>query len=163
MPGLKAHHRVAMSIVAIDNFFVLTPFDLCIIVQLQQFRDSPMSAPQITFEKFRDDMLAAGYEEVLERPWAPDAEVATHTHPFEANALVIQGEMWLTEQGGTARRLEAGDRFHLLVRLKVFNTEQMNQAVFAFRRYEDASLRYTGIESHPGLRHYGLYDTVVAR
>ena len=28
--------------------------------------------------------------------------------------------------------------FHLLVRLKVFNTEQMNQAVFAFRRYEDA-------------------------
>jgi hypothetical protein len=53
--------------------------------------------------------------------------------------------------------------FHLLVRLKVFNTEQMNQAVFAFRRYEDASLRYTGIESHEGLSHYGLYDTVVAR
>ena len=53
--------------------------------------------------------------------------------------------------------------FHLLVRLKVFNTEHMNQAVFAFRRYEDASLRYTGIESHPGLAHYGLYDTVVAR
>ena len=53
--------------------------------------------------------------------------------------------------------------FHLLVRLKVFNTEHMNQAVFAFRRYEDASLRYTGIESHEGLTHYGLYDTVVAR
>ena len=53
--------------------------------------------------------------------------------------------------------------FHLLVRLKVFNTEQMNQAVFAFRRYEDASLRYTGIESHQGLTHYGLYDTVVGR
>jgi hypothetical protein len=53
--------------------------------------------------------------------------------------------------------------FHLLVRLRVFNTEQMNQAVFAFRRYEDSSLRYTGIDSHPGLTHYGLYDTVVAR
>jgi hypothetical protein len=53
--------------------------------------------------------------------------------------------------------------FRLLVRLKVFNTEQMNQAVFAFRRYEDASLRYTGIESHEGLTHYGLYDTVVAK
>jgi len=53
--------------------------------------------------------------------------------------------------------------FHLLVRLKVFNTEQMNGAVFAFRRYEDASLRYTGIESHEGLQHYGLYDTVVAK
>jgi hypothetical protein len=53
--------------------------------------------------------------------------------------------------------------FHLLVRLRVFNTEQMNQAVFAFRRYEDASLCYTGIESHKGLTHYGLYDTVVAK
>ncbi|WP_052016792.1 restriction endonuclease [Deinococcus sp. RL] len=53
--------------------------------------------------------------------------------------------------------------FHLLVRLRVFNTEQMNAAVFAFRRYEDASLSYTGLESHQGLTHYGLYDTVVAR
>lgn len=53
--------------------------------------------------------------------------------------------------------------FHILVKLRVFNTEQMNQAVFAFRRYEDASLRYTGIESHEGLTHYGLYDTVVAK
>ena len=53
--------------------------------------------------------------------------------------------------------------FGLLVRLRVFNTEQMNQAVFAFRRYEDASLRYTGVESHAGLSHIGLYDTVVAK
>jgi hypothetical protein len=52
--------------------------------------------------------------------------------------------------------------FQLLVRLRVFNSEQMNQAVFAFRRYEDASLYYTGIESHQGLTHYGLYDTVIA-
>ncbi|WP_245548389.1 restriction endonuclease [Gordonia araii] len=52
--------------------------------------------------------------------------------------------------------------FHLLVNLGVFNATHMNQAVFAFRRYEDSSLAYTGIESHAGLRHYGLYDTVVA-
>jgi len=52
--------------------------------------------------------------------------------------------------------------FQLLVQLKVFNTEQMNQAVFAFRRYEDASLRYTGIDSHEGLSRYGLFNTVVA-
>ena len=52
--------------------------------------------------------------------------------------------------------------FNLLVSLGVFNAGHMNQAVFAFRRYEDASLSYTGIESHEGLRHYGLYDTVVA-
>jgi hypothetical protein len=53
--------------------------------------------------------------------------------------------------------------FHLLVQLGVFNTERMNEAVYAFRRYEDGSLRYTGIDSHPGLARYGLYDTVVAR
>lgn len=54
------------------------------------------------------------------------------------------------------------DDFELLVSLGVFNSAHMNQAVFAFRRYEDASLSYTGIESHEGLRRYGLYDTVVA-
>jgi len=52
--------------------------------------------------------------------------------------------------------------FDLLVSLGVFNATHMNQAVFAFRRYEDTSLSYTGIDSHPRLRHYGLYDTVVA-
>jgi len=69
----------------------------------------------------------------------------------------LEPNLFLTVTGLTVKD------FHLLVRLKVFNTEQMNQAVFAFRRYEDASLRYTGIESHERLTHYGLYDTVVAR
>lgn len=52
--------------------------------------------------------------------------------------------------------------FNLLVRLNVFNSAHMNEAVFNFRRYEDSSLAYTGIDSHEGLRHYGLYDTVIA-
>ena len=69
----------------------------------------------------------------------------------------LEPDLFLTVTG-----LTVAD-FHLLVRLKVFNTERMNEAVFAFRRYEEASLRYTGIESHEGLTHYGLYDTVVAR
>ena len=69
----------------------------------------------------------------------------------------LEPDLFLTVTG-----LTVAD-FHLLVRLKVFNTERMNEAVFAFRRYEDASLRYTGIESHEGLAHYGLYDTVVVR
>jgi hypothetical protein len=69
----------------------------------------------------------------------------------------LEPDLFLTVTGLTV------EDFHLLVRLKVFNTEQMNQAVFAFRRYEDSSLAYTGIDSHPGLTRYGLYDTVVAR
>jgi hypothetical protein len=68
----------------------------------------------------------------------------------------LEPDLFLTVTGLTV------EDFHLLVRLRVFNTEQMNQAVFAFRRYEDASLRYTGIESHEGLTRYGLYNTVVA-
>jgi hypothetical protein len=69
----------------------------------------------------------------------------------------LEPDLFLTATGLSV------DDFYLLVRLRVFNTEQMNQAVFAFRRYEDASLRYTGIDSHQGLAHYGLYDTVVAK
>ncbi len=34
--------------------------------------------------------------------------------------------------------------------------------MFALRSYEDASPSYTGIDSHPGLRRFGLYDTVIA-
>lgn len=51
--------------------------------------------------------------------------------------------------------------FQLLVSLGVFNSIHMNQAVFAFRRYEDASLSYSGIRSHSDLRKVGLYDTVI--
>src|SRR5690606_13972963 len=69
----------------------------------------------------------------------------------------LEPDLFLTVTGLTV------EDFHLLVRLRVFNTEQLNQAVFAFRRYEDASLRYTGIKSHESLTHIGLYDTVVAR
>ena len=68
----------------------------------------------------------------------------------------LEPELFLAVTGLTVKD------FHLLVSLRVFNTEQMNQAVFAFRRYEDASLRYTGIDSQPSLTHVGLYDTVVA-
>lgn len=51
--------------------------------------------------------------------------------------------------------------FNLLVKLGVFNSAQMNQAIFSFRRYEDASLSYTGIRSHSDLVNVGLFDTVL--
>lgn len=70
-----------------------------------------------SFEDFQATMLAAGYDEVLVRPWAPDTVVPHHTHPFDANALVVQGEMWLSVQGGAPRHLVAGDRFHLLAQV----------------------------------------------
>ncbi len=48
--------------------------------------------------------------------------------------------------------------FELLVSLGVFNAELMNDAIYKFRRYEDASLEYTGINRHRG-EHVGLFDT----
>lgn len=68
----------------------------------------------------------------------------------------IEPELFRSVTGLTVKE------FELLKSIGVFNATLMNQAVFAFRRYEDSSLSYTGIDSHPKLRHYGLYDTVVA-
>lgn len=51
--------------------------------------------------------------------------------------------------------------FELLVSLNVFNSGLMNDAVYKFKRYEDASLQYTGINRHEG-EGIGLYDTVIS-
>jgi len=65
-----------------------------------------------SFESFRVRSLKAGADEVLERRWAPGQIVETHTHAFDAEALVTEGEMWLT-YGGETRHLRAGDTFHI--------------------------------------------------
>jgi hypothetical protein len=51
--------------------------------------------------------------------------------------------------------------FELLVSLGVFNSALMNDAVYKFKRYEDASLVYIGINKHEG-EDVGLYDTVLS-
>ena len=52
--------------------------------------------------------------------------------------------------------------FELLVSLGVFNSGLMNDAVYKFKRYEDSSLSYTGIDKHAG-KPVGGYDTVLSR
>jgi hypothetical protein len=52
--------------------------------------------------------------------------------------------------------------FELLVSLGVFNSALMNDAVYKFKRYEDASLEYIGINRHTG-QAVGGYDTVLSR
>lgn len=51
--------------------------------------------------------------------------------------------------------------FERLVSLGVFNSQLMNDAVWKFRRYEDASLRYLGVERHRPLE-IGLWDTALS-
>jgi hypothetical protein len=48
--------------------------------------------------------------------------------------------------------------FELLCSLGVFNDALMNDAVYKFRRYEDSSLTYAGVDRHTG-EGVGLFDT----
>ena len=52
--------------------------------------------------------------------------------------------------------------FELLCSLGVFNASLMNDAIFKFKRYEDSSLSYTGIEKHVS-DDIGGWDTVIRR
>ena len=52
--------------------------------------------------------------------------------------------------------------FELLCSLGVFNASLMNDAIFKFKRYEDSSLSYTGIDRHQG-KDIGGWDTVIRR
>jgi hypothetical protein len=67
---------------------------------------------QPTFQAFEADARAQGFDEVLERWWAPATVLESHTHPFALRALVVQGEMWLTV-GHKVRHLRPGDEFAL--------------------------------------------------
>ena len=70
-----------------------------------------MNTPQL-FSEFEAAERARGCSEVIARSWEPEVVQDTHTHPFHARALVVQGEMWLTVDGQT-RHLAPGDRFEL--------------------------------------------------
>lgn len=65
-----------------------------------------------TLEEFRAGALAAGFDEALARDWRPNTVLETHTHPFAVEAVVVQGEMWLSDAQGT-RHLLPGDHFAL--------------------------------------------------
>ena len=53
--------------------------------------------------------------------------------------------------------------FELLVNLGVFNEALMNDAVFKFKRYEDSSLTYSGINRHEEEEKVGLWSTTISR
>ena len=53
--------------------------------------------------------------------------------------------------------------FEMLVSLGLFNSGLMNDAVGKFKRYEDASLEYIGINRHASETRIGLNDTVITK
>ena len=52
--------------------------------------------------------------------------------------------------------------FELLISLNVFNSSIMNDAVYKFKRYEDSSLSYSGLNKHEKDKNVGLFDTSVS-
>jgi quercetin dioxygenase-like cupin family protein len=66
----------------------------------------------MTYDEFESTTRAEGFDEVLVREWKPGQVLDTHTHPFAVKALVVSGELWLT-QGAQVRHLKAGDGFEL--------------------------------------------------
>ena len=68
--------------------------------------------PDANFASFEAEARAEGFDEVLERKWAPSTVLESHRHPFALRALVVAGEMWLTV-GDDVRHLLPGDAFVL--------------------------------------------------
>ncbi len=71
-----------------------------------------MSGHSTSFDAFRAEHLAQGYDEVLVREWAPGQVVAEHTHPFAVRARVVSGGLVLRCRAGE-RTLSPGDHFEL--------------------------------------------------
>lgn len=88
---MPAHDTTAMSSLAAPASLTPSDFDVA---------------------RFRAQALSDGYDEVLERVWAADTVVDTHTHPFAVRAVVTQGELWLTCSGQTLH-LGVGSTFEL--------------------------------------------------
>lgn len=53
--------------------------------------------------------------------------------------------------------------FELIVSIGIFNDSLMNSAVYNFKRYEDSSLEYTGINRHVAEENIGLFSTVISK
>jgi len=61
---------------------------------------------------FESQALAQGYQVVLDLRWEPDTVLTEHSHPFDAYALVLQGELWLTT-AGTTQHITPGNSYRV--------------------------------------------------
>ena len=69
------------------------------------------------------------FDEVLLREWAPDFANERHIHPFDTDALVVQGEFWLTMNGQTMHH-KTGDVFKVARGVTHFEKYGAQGAVF---------------------------------
>ena len=72
-----------------------------------------MDSIKISLDQFRELMLAAGYAHVTERSWEPNTKRDARAHTYDANAIVISGEMILGIKGSEPKKLVTGDTFNI--------------------------------------------------
>ncbi len=66
----------------------------------------------MTREEFERMLAAEGIETVVEVVREPNGSLDTHSHPFEARALILDGEITVVVDGKTIH-CKPGDTFHL--------------------------------------------------
>jgi maleylacetoacetate isomerase len=104
--GIPTVRRIMAECERLDAFRLSAP-------ALQDGAPPQPASVSESFAAFEARALADGADAVLERHWAPNQFVQDHAHPFEADALVAAGEMWLIDAKGAERHLKPGDTFHL--------------------------------------------------
>jgi quercetin dioxygenase-like cupin family protein len=90
-----------------------------------------------TLDEYKQRQLGKGFDEVTARTYAPNEMADTHTHPFSVEALIVQGEMWLT-RGVETQHLKPGDSF------------SMNSGVPHSERYGERGATYWAARKHTG-------------
>ena len=120
---------------------------------------TPTEKQELTEEEKQQKSLRKQVQEKLIK-FATRIPAFMYLTDFRENALIdvikaLEPDLFRTVTGLTI------PDFDLLRGLGLFNSAHMNDAVKTFRRFEDASLSYAGVDSHEGLRHWGLFDTVI--
>lgn len=62
-------------------------------------------------QAFEAELRREGYQEIMTRTGKPGL-TPVHTHPFDAYAMILSGEMTVTWEGGSTT-CKAGDTFQL--------------------------------------------------
>ncbi len=75
----------------------------------------------MTEQEFRSQLAAEGITTVVMVEREANGSLDTHSHPFEARALILDGEITIVAEGST-RHCTAGDMFQLAA--NVPHTEQ---------------------------------------